>query len=361
MAKKYYAVKAGRNPGVYDSWNACKEQVDGFSGAQYKSFKEKADAEAYAGVQEQVMQEQAVTEQITEQKETFAEFAKSVRDDGRVLQIDASEPMSVIQSKVQNHLSKPWGTAYIAICKNNQMLESYQILDMDGKHLGSGQNLDVFFEEKDPMYGATVADICRTIQQDYKTSKPEKRMEHGVEVSDTPYAFVDGSFNPETGVYGYGGFLCVNGRKFLLMGSSSNPELASMRNVAGELEGAMAAVKKAEELKLTELKIFYDYRGIEEWATGGWKTNKAGTKAYAQFMNPDNRSCKVSFEHVYGHTGIEGNEMVDVMAKRAVGVPLGKAEVALYQKAVMAGRRDGIPCVEITTEEKSAETQLGGC
>lgn len=38
MAKKYYAVKKGKKTGVYATWNECKAQVDGFSGAVYKSF-----------------------------------------------------------------------------------------------------------------------------------------------------------------------------------------------------------------------------------------------------------------------------------------------------------------------------------
>lgn len=35
---KFYAVKKGRNPGVYESWDECKSQVNGFPNAVYKSF-----------------------------------------------------------------------------------------------------------------------------------------------------------------------------------------------------------------------------------------------------------------------------------------------------------------------------------
>ena len=44
MAKKFYAVRVGRNPGVYKTWNECKEQVDQFNGAIYKGFENEADA-----------------------------------------------------------------------------------------------------------------------------------------------------------------------------------------------------------------------------------------------------------------------------------------------------------------------------
>lgn len=44
---KYYAVKIGKTPGIYMSWDECKLQVHGFSGAKYKSFKLKKDAENF--------------------------------------------------------------------------------------------------------------------------------------------------------------------------------------------------------------------------------------------------------------------------------------------------------------------------
>ena len=47
MAGKFYAVKKGRKPGIYMSWDACKAQVMGFPNARYKGFKTKAEAEAF--------------------------------------------------------------------------------------------------------------------------------------------------------------------------------------------------------------------------------------------------------------------------------------------------------------------------
>jgi ribonuclease HI len=46
MAKqKFYVVWRGRQPGVYDTWAACQQQIAGVSGAQYKSFARRDDAE----------------------------------------------------------------------------------------------------------------------------------------------------------------------------------------------------------------------------------------------------------------------------------------------------------------------------
>jgi ribonuclease HI len=51
---KYYVVWVGRQPGIYTSWADCAEQVNGFSGAKYKSFEKEAHAkEAFALAWEQ--------------------------------------------------------------------------------------------------------------------------------------------------------------------------------------------------------------------------------------------------------------------------------------------------------------------
>ena len=47
MATKYYAVKAGKKTGIFLTWEECKEQVNGFSGASYKSFTSKEEAENF--------------------------------------------------------------------------------------------------------------------------------------------------------------------------------------------------------------------------------------------------------------------------------------------------------------------------
>ena len=45
---KYYVVWKGQNPGIYDSWEECKQQVENYQGARYKAFSSQEEAvEAY--------------------------------------------------------------------------------------------------------------------------------------------------------------------------------------------------------------------------------------------------------------------------------------------------------------------------
>lgn len=58
---KFYAVRKGKKTGVFSTWDECKEQVTGFKGAVYKSFKTLEEAEEFVkGNEEKIENVEAV-------------------------------------------------------------------------------------------------------------------------------------------------------------------------------------------------------------------------------------------------------------------------------------------------------------
>lgn len=229
--KKYYAVKNGRNIGIFLSWEECEKQVKGFKGANYKGFKTIEEAKKYL-------------------KE------KNIKG-------------SISNSVSLNKLSK-----------NKPSLNASQ----------HEKKTYALYEDN------TLNDFGEV------------------------YAFIDGSFNDKTKMYGYGGFLVSHDKEYILKGSFTDKEGVMMRNVAGEIEGSMAAVRKAKELNETKLIIYYDYKGIENWATGEWKRNKKKTKEYYDFMKNAMINMDISFRKVKAHSKMKENDRADKLAKESVGI-----------------------------------------
>jgi ribonuclease HI len=213
--QKFYAVRIGRTPGIYQTWNQTKEQVEGFPGADYKSFDSYEKAEEYL---------------LMKKDNTFEE-----------------ENLMVINEKIME------------IIRN---LEEHHVL-----------------------------------------------------------AFVDGSYSPDANgreKYAFGVVLITNDAELNLYKAYLNNEYMESRQVAGEVEGVKQAILWAITNNKKEITIFYDYVGIEKWATKEWKANKKVAVDYANFIDEKTRQIKISFKHVKAHSGIIYNERAHELSKFAL-------------------------------------------
>ena len=199
--KKFYAVKVGKQPGVYKTWAECQKQVTGYSGALFKSFLTEAEAQEYVS-----------------------------------------------------------GNASATPVDNNQ------------QERPAGKYYDIY---------------------------------------------VDGSYDNNQKQYSWG-FAVYDGSKVIhtASGVGQNNEAVAIRNIAGELEATIEAIKWAEMQDIGSIVIHHDYIGISEWATGKWKTNNKITAAYSVFIRP--YLSWVRFNKVAGHSGITGNELADKLAGEAL-------------------------------------------
>ena len=133
-------------------------------------------------------------------------------------------------------------------------------------------------------------------------------------------AYVDGSYDQSTKRFSYGMVLLENGEEKTFKKSFSDPGLASMRNVAGEIMGARAAMEYAIANNKKRLVIYHDYEGIAKWPLGIWKTNKEGTIAYKAYFDEAKTKVSIRFQKVTGHSGDKYNDYADKLAKQALGL-----------------------------------------
>ncbi len=131
-------------------------------------------------------------------------------------------------------------------------------------------------------------------------------------------AYVDGSFSLETWTYSYGVVIITDEGLETHNGREKDKELVLMRNVSGEIKGAMVAMEIALEKGKDQLYLYFDYEGIEQWAKGTWKTNKQGTIDYKAYYDSIKDRLKVIFIKVKAHSGVEYNELADKLAKEAL-------------------------------------------
>lgn len=201
MAKKVYAVRNGRTPGIYQTWAQCQAQVKGYPGAVFKSFPTLAEAQAY-------------------------------------MRLPGS-----------SHPDTAKGTA------------------------------------DDPQTEAV--------------------------------AYVDGSYLAEKKQFACGVVLFHDGKEEHFSESYDDPELAQMRNVAGEIKGSQKAIQYCLDHQIKSVTIYHDYEGIAKWCTGEWQAKKEGTKAYKDFYDRAKAQMEIRFVKVKGHSGDRYNDLADRLARGA--------------------------------------------
>lgn len=131
-------------------------------------------------------------------------------------------------------------------------------------------------------------------------------------------AYVDGSYNRNTGYWGYGVILFPKDDEdehweFSGKGNKYNQHW----NIAGELYASAIATREAIAKGFNELTICYDYEGIEYLVTGKWKIKSELSNKYALTMRDYINFITLHFEKVKAHSGDRFNEMVDKLARKA--------------------------------------------
>lgn len=124
--------------------------------------------------------------------------------------------------------------------------------------------------------------------------------------------FVDGSFIKDSA--GYGLVVVQNDSVIYEKSGQVDPnETMGTRQVAGELHAVLHALEWCQDNRITEVDIYYDYKGIECWIMGEWQAKNPLTKRYRDTVRQSN--LRITWKKVNAHTGVRWNERADQLAK----------------------------------------------
>ena len=145
----------------------------------------------------------------------------------------------------------------------------------------------------------------------------------------TAIAYVDGSYNKETRIYGSGVVLRHGDNEKEISKSGHDEVMLQMWNVAGEVTATMIAIEEAIKLGCQKLTIYFDYNGIAGWVEGCymngkktkiWVADKEGAKRYKDFAIEAKKQIELEFVKVKAHSGDKYNNKADSLAKAACGI-----------------------------------------
>ena len=142
------------------------------------------------------------------------------------------------------------------------------------------------------------------------------------------HAYTDGSYTknkPQT--YGWAAVIYDENDHHIQSLSGKGSCFIESWQIGGECDAVLNFLTYVNEnlekfTHLEKVMIHYDYLGIEKWALGDWGAKKPVAKNYVKefrelMLDLLNEDIEIQFNKVKGHSGVQGNELSDQLAKEA--------------------------------------------
>ncbi|KAJ8270995.1 hypothetical protein GJAV_G00121590 [Gymnothorax javanicus] len=271
--KFFYAVRKGVKPGVYNTWDECKSQVDKFPSASFKKFASEEDAWAF-------VRSQAGATTLA----SAAEGACSVPEPPKI----APEAISAVPIGGKRHL-------------------------VDPDEVDHGKR-----------FKCTEGEVQKPCSQ-------QPSADGFTYMGDAVVVYTDGccSSNGKTGARaGIGVYwgpdhpmnVCER-----LQGRQTNQR--------AELQAACKALEQARDGNIKKLVLYTDSKftingitsWVKNWKSNGWRLKSGGEVINRQdFEKLDklNEDLEVVWLHIPGHAGYKGNEEADRLSREGASMPL---------------------------------------
>uniref|UniRef100_A0A9J7Z6B7 Ribonuclease H1 n=2 Tax=Cyprinus carpio TaxID=7962 RepID=A0A9J7Z6B7_CYPCA len=288
MGKKgifFYAVRKGFRPGVYQTWEECKHQVDKFPSASFKKFASEQDAWA---------------------------FVRS-------------------QSAAASSFGRPKGCDYEALPSRN-VPDASMAVPLGSKRTyeeDSDDDDDDYYDDDDDDEGLSYPKRVKLTE--VPQPKTAAASSDGFTyMGDAVVVYTDGCCTANGRAGARAGIGVYWGRDHPLNVAERLP--GRQTNQRAELQAACKALEQARENNFKKVVIYTDSKftinGITSWVKT-WKSNGWRLKGGGAIVNKDdfqkldklNAELEVVWMHIPGHAGYTGNEEADRLSREGAAKP----------------------------------------
>uniref|UniRef100_A0A1Q3G1H8 Ribonuclease H1 n=1 Tax=Culex tarsalis TaxID=7177 RepID=A0A1Q3G1H8_CULTA len=295
----FYAVARGRAAGVYLTWPECQRQVTGFTGAKFKKFPTREQADAF------VREHGDGTSGFASDSGSNSSSAADVQS--------VVPPVDSVRVLIDNY------DEINAACSRIEGLKR-ELDELRGSSSGTGRR------------AVEIAPLPAKRKKLDSNVKPVTKLEkYGIysflqDEDGFVHVYTDGSCEGNGTAAACAGLGVYFGEGHAL--NTSKPVSGRATNNCGEIQAASLAIRLAKQQGIKRLTINTDSKflidSITKWLPG-WKRNawKLSTgkpvKNQVDFEELDrelaDKSIEIKWNHVDAHCGILGNERADALAR----------------------------------------------
>ncbi|XP_075454403.1 ribonuclease H1-like isoform X3 [Ascaphus truei] len=270
LDRMFYAVRTGRKPGIYNTWDECKEQVIRFPAARYKKFATEEDAREFVG-----NTQQTPSNSVEGSCDAQSSASHEVRPYRAKPSYRTKRPLQEPQGPSPGEEPCPKRTKLIDISSLPSLA--------DGSFKYMGESAIVY------------TDGCCSR---------------------------NGQFRARAGIGVYWGPRHPLNVAERLDGRQTNQR--------AEIQAACKAIEQAKSQNITKLVIYTDSmftingitKWIHSWKSKGWKLSTGQDVVNREDFEKLDRLTQdmdIKWMHIPGHAGFAGNEEADRLAREGAG------------------------------------------
>jgi ribonuclease HI len=312
----YYAVHRGRNTGVYNTWNECKNEVSGYSKPVFKKFETYEEAQAFSNSGSSDNYNHSSNSSNSISSNNYSNSSNSISSNN-------------YSNNYSNSYSKSYDKSYASTGTSS---EGYNKRRRDKSPDNySSSHMSNNSDEKPRIKAMKITKSTKSTKPSIPpvaTKYDSKRDGRAKVVYTDGASSNNGKSNAKAGYGVYWGDNDSRNVSERLIGDRQTNQRAETMAIIRAVEQDIDSQETLEIRTDSQYAINALTDWSAKWQANGWMSNHKEVQNRDLFEKAidviEKRKGKVTFTHVAGHQGIKGNEEADRLAVHGATLPSKK-------------------------------------